>query len=389
MPRKLVLVLAITSLSACSHTYKPEQISFISKPLPTRVAFRSCDHLNEKNCTRSNQNELKSSATLAESVQLPKRASLQTETQIATHKPEKILSPKTTVEITAQKTIISPEIKTNLIKPHSGTIQTREIKAVAEFPTTVLHRTKQPDIADANSPTFSNTPHLNTRSGNSKICLGMPVKSRLALHPNWDSLKKLEINKAIFKQLFISEPVTVDITATNDILFDEGEVTTRDNSEKQETDTRNNDPNQPKKTGSRTAKLHGNYRNYRNLIQEIAEQTQVDPALLHAIIQAESAYNPRARSPRGAVGLMQLMPATGRRFGARNLTDPIANVYAGARYLRYLLEIFDYNKKLALAGYNAGEYAVKRHGNKIPPYRQTQQYVNKVMSLYEVHRDNR
>jgi hypothetical protein len=388
MPRKLVLVLAITSLSACSHTYNPEQISFISKPLSTHVAFRSCDHVNEKNCTRSNQNELESSATLAESVQLPKRASFQTETQKATNKPEKIISPKTTVEIAKQKTIISPKIRANLIQSNGGTIQTREIKAVAEFPTTVLHRTKQPDIADANSPTFSNIPHLNTRSGNSKICLGTPAKSRLALHPNWDSLKKLEINKAIFKQLFIEEPSADSIAAINDILFNEGEVTTRDNSEQQEIDTRNYDPNQTKKTRSRAAKLHENHKNYRSLIQEIAEQTQVDPALLHAIIQAESSYNPYARSPRGAVGLMQLMPATGRRFGAKNLTDPIANVYAGARYLRHLLELFNYNKKLALAGYNAGEYAVKRHGNKIPPYRQTQQYVNKVMSLYEVHRDN-
>lgn len=387
MPRKLVLVLTITSLSACSHTYKPEQISFISKPLLTHVAFRSCDHSNEENCTHSSQNELKSSATLAESVQLPKRASFQTETQTAT-KPEKIISPKTTVEITAQKTIIFPEIKANLIEPLRGTIQTREIKAIAEFPTTVLQKTKQSDIVDANSPTVFNTPHLNPRSGNRKICLGTPAKSRLALHPNWDNLKKLEINQAIFKQLFTSEPSANDIAAINNILFDEGEVTTRDNSEKPEIDTRNYDPNQTNQTQSSAAKPRGNYKNYRSLIQEIAEQTQVDPALLHAIIQAESSYNPHARSPRGAVGLMQLMPATGRRFGVRNLTDPIANVYAGARYLRYLLALFDNNKKLAIAGYNAGEYAVKRHGNKIPPYRQTQQYVNKVMSLYEVHRDN-
>lgn len=387
MPRKLVLVLAITSLSACSHTYKPEPISFISKPLPTHVAFHSCDHFNEENCTRSSQNELKSSATLAESVQLPKRASFQTETQIAT-KPEKIISPKTTVEIAKQKTTISPKVKANLIESQRGTIQTREIKAVAEFPTTVLQRTKPPDIADANSPTVFNTPHLNPRSGNSKICLGTPAKSRLALHPNWDNLKKLEINQAIFKQLFTSEPSADDIAAINNILFDEGEVTTRGNPEKQAIDTRNYDPNQTNQTQSNAAKPRRNYKNYGSLIQEIAEQTQVDPALLHAIIQAESSYNPRARSPRGAVGLMQLMPATGRRFGVRNLTDPIANVYAGARYLRYLLELFDNNKKLAIAGYNAGEYAVKRHGNKIPPYRQTQQYVNKVMSLYEVHRDN-
>ncbi|NJO17564.1 MAG: lytic transglycosylase domain-containing protein [Thioploca sp.] len=245
---------------------------------------------------------------------------------------------------------------------------------------------KSLDTVDSNSPTIFNTQPLNTSS--SKICLETTpsVKKRLALHPNWDGLKKIEINKDIFKHLVISESLAEDIAALNKILFDD--VETLDNSNSSATDERNNDPNQTNKTRFRAIKLHGNYKNYRSLIQKIAEQTQVDPALLHAIIQAESSYNPRARSPRGAVGLMQLMPATGRRFGAKNLTDPTANVYAGARYLRYLLETFDNNKKLAIAGYNAGEYAVKRHGNKIPPYKQTQKYVNKVMSLYEAHRDN-
>jgi hypothetical protein len=381
MQRKLVMAFAITSLSACSHTYKPEQISFINKPLRNQANFHSCTHFNEENCTPINQNELNRSISSTERTQLPKRTFLKTKQATAS---ARIIPPRTTVKVAEQQTISSPRTQANLIEPDKGSIQNREIKVVAEFSATV----RPPDTVDSNSPTIFNTPPLNT-SGSGKICLGTTksIKDRLALHPNWDSLKKIEINKDIFKHLVISESLAEDIAALNEILFDDGEVETRDNSRSSATDERNNDPNQTSNIRFRAIKLHENYKNYRSLIQEIAEQTQVEPALLHAIIQAESSYNPHARSPRGAVGLMQLMPATGRRFGVRNLTDPIANVYAGALYLRHLLEIFDNNKKLAIAGYNAGEYAVKRHGNKIPPYRQTQQYVNKVMSLYEAHLD--
>ena len=385
MQRKLVMAFAITSLSACSHTYKPEQISFINKPLRTQAIFHSCTHSNEENCTHANLDELNRSISSTERTQLPKKTFLDTKKATAL---ERIISPQTTVEVAEQTTITSPKTQANSIESDNRIIKPKGVKAVAEFSATV-HHTQSPDTVDSNSPTIFNTQPLNT-SGGSKICLGTTpsAKKRLALHPNWDNLKKIEINKDIFKHLVISESLAEDIAALNKILFDEVEVETPDSSNSSATGERNNDPNQTNKTRFHAIKLHGNYKNYRSLIQKIAEQTQVDPALLHAIIQAESSYNPRARSPRGAVGLMQLMPATGRRFGAKNLTDPTANVYAGARYLRYLLEIFDNNKKLAIAGYNAGEYAVKRHGNKIPPYKQTQKYVNKVMSLYEAHRDN-
>lgn len=383
MQRKLVMAFAITSLSACSHTYKPEQISFINKPLRNQADFHSGTHFNEENRTPANQNELNRSISSTERTELPKQTFLKTKPVTALGR---IIPPRTTVEVAKQQTITSPKTQANLIEPHQGSIQNREIKAVAEFSAA----DRPADTVDSNSPTIFNQPPLNI-SSNSKICLDTTpssAKDRLALlHPNWDSLKKIEINKDVFKHLVISESLAEDIAALNEILFGDGGVETRDNSKAGATDERNNDPNQTSNIRLRALKLHENYKNYRSLIQEIAEQTQVEPALLHAIIQAESSYNPHARSPRGAVGLMQLMPATGRRFGVRNLTDPIANVYAGALYLHHLLELFDNNKKLAIAGYNAGEYAVKRHGNKIPPYRQTQQYVNKVMSLYEAHLD--
>ena len=127
------------------------------------------------------------------------------------------------------------------------------------------------------------------------------------------------------------------------------------------------------------------YDDYDSLIQDVATNTGVEPALLHAMIQTESAYNPKAISPKGAVGLMQLMPATAKRFGVTNRKDVAANVYGGARYLRYLLDYFNNDMQLALAAYNAGENAVKRHGNKIPPYQETQNYVKKVIRLYHAY----
>ena len=131
--------------------------------------------------------------------------------------------------------------------------------------------------------------------------------------------------------------------------------------------------------------VHRKYDDYKALIQDVATSTRLEPALLHAVIQTESAYNPKAVSPKGAVGLMQLMPATARRFGVTDRRDATANVYGGARYLRHLLNLFNNNMKLALASYNAGENAVKRYGNKIPPYRETRNDVKKVMRLYKAN----
>jgi soluble lytic murein transglycosylase-like protein len=131
-----------------------------------------------------------------------------------------------------------------------------------------------------------------------------------------------------------------------------------------------------------SARFVKKYNDYNPLVQDVANLTYLEPELLHAVIQVESAYNPKAVSPKGAVGLMQLMPATAKRFGVTDRTDPFDNVYGGARYLSHLLDLFDYNTRLALASYNAGENAVKRYGNKIPPYRETKNYVKKVMKLY-------
>lgn len=141
-------------------------------------------------------------------------------------------------------------------------------------------------------------------------------------------------------------------------------------------------------SGYSSRSLHKKYKNYSSLVKDVADLTDLEPALLHAVIQTESAYNPKAISPKGAVGLMQLMPATAKRFGVTDRTDASSNVYGGARYLRHLLRLFNNNLRLALAAYNAGENAVKRYGNQIPPYRETRNYVKKVMALYKSYQNN-
>jgi hypothetical protein len=130
------------------------------------------------------------------------------------------------------------------------------------------------------------------------------------------------------------------------------------------------------------------YVEYNDEIRRVANLTGVDAGLIHAVIQVESAYNPKAVSPKGATGLMQLMPATAKRFGVIDRTDIAENLYGGAKYLSFLLDHFNNDLELALAGYNAGEGAVRRHGNRIPPYRETQNYVVKVLELYKQHRLN-
>ena len=116
------------------------------------------------------------------------------------------------------------------------------------------------------------------------------------------------------------------------------------------------------------------------MIQKIAAETSVPPQLLHAVIAVESGYDERAVSPKGAQGLMQLMPRTAQRFGVRNAFDPLDNVRGGALYLRWLLNYFNGDVRLALAGYNAGESEVVRYGYRIPPYRETLAYVPKVLA---------
>jgi len=112
---------------------------------------------------------------------------------------------------------------------------------------------------------------------------------------------------------------------------------------------------------------------------KIARRHGVDEALVHAVIQVESRYDPFAVSPRGAMGLMQLMPRTAERFDVANAFDPVQNVDGGVRYLKELLARYSGQVRLALAAYNAGEEAVERHGG-IPPYRETVDYVKRVLS---------
>ena len=125
---------------------------------------------------------------------------------------------------------------------------------------------------------------------------------------------------------------------------------------------------------------------YEKDILAAAKESNVDPALIHAVISAESGYNPFARSRQGATGLMQLMPETARRFGARNRLDPGQNIRAGVRYLRMLMDLFDNDLELVLAAYNAGENAVIRFGHRIPPYSETMTYVPRVLEYYKRYR---
>jgi soluble lytic murein transglycosylase-like protein len=129
------------------------------------------------------------------------------------------------------------------------------------------------------------------------------------------------------------------------------------------------------------AELSARRARYERIIDLIAGQENLYPELLHAVVRAESAYNPSAVSPAGATGLMQLMPATAARYRVTEIEDPTDNLRGGARYLRDLLDMFGHDLQLALAAYNAGENAVIQYGNRIPPYPETQRYVRKVMQF--------
>jgi soluble lytic murein transglycosylase-like protein len=123
---------------------------------------------------------------------------------------------------------------------------------------------------------------------------------------------------------------------------------------------------------------------YDSIIENAAQSASVEPNLLRAVIVVESGFNSRAVSKRGAVGLMQLMPATASRFGVSNLYDPRQNIHAGAQYLKFLINRFGQNVRLALAAYNAGEEAVERNGGQIPPFTETMAYVPRVLHIYQM-----
>lgn len=118
------------------------------------------------------------------------------------------------------------------------------------------------------------------------------------------------------------------------------------------------------------------------VVESAAARNQLPPQLIHSVIRVESNYNPHAVSSKGALGLMQLIPATARRFGVSDVFDPADNIQGGARYLKYLLDLFHNDYRLALAAYNAGEAAVARYGD-VPPYAETRNYVVQVRKHIE------
>jgi soluble lytic murein transglycosylase-like protein len=121
--------------------------------------------------------------------------------------------------------------------------------------------------------------------------------------------------------------------------------------------------------------------NYDNLIQSIAQKYRVEHTLIHSIIRAESNYDRFAVSSKGALGLMQLMPATAIQYGVKNVFDPRDNIEGGVKYLKDLIKLYNGKTDLVLAAYNAGQEAVKKY-NGIPPYRETRNYISKIMKRF-------
>jgi len=138
--------------------------------------------------------------------------------------------------------------------------------------------------------------------------------------------------------------------------------------------------------GPAAAIIHRRAARYEGLITAIAARHGVEAALVKAVIRAESGFNPRAVSPKGARGLMQLMPATARRHNVRNVFSPQDNIEGGVEHLRLLLDKYRGDVRLALAAYNAGTRAVAAAGLRIPPYRETRRYVRRVLSYRRAYR---
>lgn len=143
-------------------------------------------------------------------------------------------------------------------------------------------------------------------------------------------------------------------------------------------------PNAPAFRATRPAAPNTVRERFEPLVQEHAARHSLRPDLVRAVIQVESGFNPRATSPKGAMGLMQLMPATARELGVVNAYDPNDNIRGGTAYLRQLLDKYEGNEELALAAYNAGSGAVDRYGRQVPPYQETRDYVRRVGSASEL-----
>lgn len=133
---------------------------------------------------------------------------------------------------------------------------------------------------------------------------------------------------------------------------------------------------------SQNGPVNANVASVPDLVDAAARKYDLDPLLVHSVIQVESSYNPYAVSPKGARGLMQLMPDTAKRFGVSNSFDPKENIEGGVRYLKYLTTLFPHDPRLALAAYNAGEGAVWKYNSQIPPYRETEHYIYRVAQKY-------
>ncbi|MBU0498463.1 MAG: lytic transglycosylase domain-containing protein [Gammaproteobacteria bacterium] len=129
-----------------------------------------------------------------------------------------------------------------------------------------------------------------------------------------------------------------------------------------------------------------NKERYSPIINEAARRVRLRPELLHAMVKAESGYDPGALSRAGARGLMQLIPETAKRYGVKDISDPYQNVDGGSRYMRDLLQMFGFDLTLALAAYNSGENNVKKYANQVPPFPETQVYVKKVLEYYTENR---
>lgn len=142
----------------------------------------------------------------------------------------------------------------------------------------------------------------------------------------------------------------------------------------------------PRKGGDSLAKMRQRQRELTPLIEASARRQRLPTALVHAVIRAESAFRRSAVSHKGAIGLMQLMPATASELGVLDPYDARQNIDGGTRYLRQLIDRFNRDLRLALAAYNAGENAVVSYGNKVPPYPETQDYVAKVLAFFKEYR---